>query len=129
VSCSSSYTPEGWTGDAWTGDAWAGDAWQSSYSRTNNGSSGSSKLAFWGIGAGLCALVAGAALFMTRKKNESNRDLPRDVYVEAKDESECGESGYFNEENGETKPTRTSSVKSWFKFGRKASTARGGALV
>jgi len=127
VSCSSSYTPEGWTGDAWTGDAWAGDAWQSSYSRTNNGSSGSSKLAFWGIGAGLCALVAGAALFMTRKKNESNRDLPRDVYVEAEDESEYHqESGYVNEANCESKRT---SVKSWFKFGRKASTARGGALV
>jgi hypothetical protein len=66
VSCSSGWSPDGWTGDAWAGDAWTGDAWQGSYSRTGSGSSGSSKAWFWGIGAGLCALVAGAALFMTR---------------------------------------------------------------
>jgi hypothetical protein len=75
VSCSSGYSPDGWTGDEWTGDgtttettssSWGGDAWQASYSKQNDGSSGSGKAAFWGIGAGLCALVAGAALFMTR---------------------------------------------------------------
>ncbi len=61
VSCSSG----GWSPDGWAGDAWTGDAWESSYSRTGSGSA-SSKAWFWGIGAGLCALVAGAALFMTK---------------------------------------------------------------
>jgi hypothetical protein len=74
VPCTSGYSPDGWTGDEWTGDgttdttnaSWGGDAWQASYSKRADGSSGSGKAAFWGIGAALCALVAGAALFMTR---------------------------------------------------------------
>jgi hypothetical protein len=76
VSCSAGYSPEGWTGDEWTDttdSSWGGDAWQASYSKQNNGSSG--KAAFWGIGAALCALVAGAALFMTKVSFQSSYDI------------------------------------------------------
>jgi hypothetical protein len=57
-SCSGGYTP--------TYESWTGDAWQSSYSKNNSSDTGSGKAMFWGVGAALCALVAAAALFMTR---------------------------------------------------------------
>ena len=55
-SCDDGFTP--------TYEVWGGDAWESSYSKANSGVG--SKAMFWGIGAGLCALVAAAALFMTK---------------------------------------------------------------